>query len=84
MQKRAQGLKDLAQAIWMLHGGRVPNNLRELVNLSGVGPKIAIPTLEFGYQDWAVSLNELPACHFFHQQVNSPFCLLFRIGYSSG
>jgi len=59
MQKHAQGLKDLAQAIRMLHGGRVPRDLKELVNLSGVGPKIAILTLEFGYQEWAVCLNVL-------------------------
>ena len=58
MQKHAQDLEDLAQAIRMLHGGRVPNNLKELVNLSGVGPKIAILTLEFGYDDWAISLNK--------------------------
>jgi len=65
MRKCAQGLKDLAQAIQMLHGGRVPRDLKELVNLSGVGPKIAILTLEFGYQEWVVSLNELPAWHIF-------------------
>ncbi len=58
MQKHAQGLKDLAQAIWMLHGGIVPRELKELVKLSGVGPKIAILTLEFGYSEWAVSWNE--------------------------
>jgi len=73
MQKRAQGLKDLAQAIRMLHGGRVPSNLRELVNLAGVGPKIAILTLEFGYQEWAVSLNELPACLFFINKLTHHF-----------
>ena len=71
MRKCAQGLKDLAQAIRMLHGGRVPSNLRELVDLAGVGPKIAILTLEFGYQEWAVSLNELSSMAYFqHYHVN--------------
>jgi len=67
MQKCAQGLKDLAQAIRMLHGGRVPRDLKELVNLYGVGPKIAILTLEFGHQEWVVSLNELSGMTYFQQ-----------------
>jgi len=59
MQKHAQGLKDLVQAIWMLHGGRVPRDLSELVKLAGVGPKIAILTLEIGYNEYAVSSIDL-------------------------
>ena len=55
----------------MLHGGRVPRDLKELVKLSGVGPKIAILTLEFGYEEWAVSLNELSSMAYFpHQHDN--------------
>jgi len=51
--------KHLPKAIWMLYGEGVPRDLAELLTLARVGPKIAILTLEFGYNEYAISSIEL-------------------------
>jgi len=73
-------LEDLVQAIWMLYGGKMPNDLAELLKLASVGPKIAFLTLEFGYNKIAVNSIELSGI-LYDITILTILCL-FWIGYS--
>ncbi len=47
----------------MLHGGKVSNNLLDLLSLARAGPKTAILTLKYGFKEIAVSYIDGCACY---------------------
>jgi len=49
LEKRAQGLKRLAKQLVTHHGGKIPNNKKELLGLYGIGNYIANAVLCLAY-----------------------------------